>query len=157
MFQVATKTKGRHGGGLFNNQIFLAVGRSNSGVFYQLSQHVMVKMEKLWNGIRFRLKGLRKMLGPTVKRACIGIIGAYVLGAVPPYNLLLGGKCVACLIRSREIFDDFAKKYGGSCGVISGLSWCRVSARLQTTARPDLTFWMPNVKHSRAAIATISP
>jgi len=50
----------------------------------------------------------------------VGILDAYVLGAVPPYNLLLGGKAVACLIRSRDVFDDFRRAYGETVGVISG-------------------------------------
>ena len=50
----------------------------------------------------------------------VGLLDAYVLGAVPPYNLLLGGKAVACLIRSRDVFDDFAAKYSKAVGVISG-------------------------------------
>lgn len=49
----------------------------------------------------------------------VGILDAYVLGAVPPYNMLLVGKAVACLIRSKEVFSDFAKQYGKSVGVIS--------------------------------------
>ncbi|MBO7822132.1 Druantia anti-phage system protein DruA [Burkholderia pseudomallei] len=49
----------------------------------------------------------------------VNVMDAYVLGALPPYNMLLGGKLVACLIRSREIYDDFASVYGDSCGIIS--------------------------------------
>jgi len=49
----------------------------------------------------------------------VGILDAYVLGAVPPYNFLLGGKAVACLIRSRDVYDDFRRAYGKSVGVIS--------------------------------------
>ena len=49
----------------------------------------------------------------------VNIMDAYVLGAVPPYNSLLGGKLVACLLRSRELYDDFAKIYGGTTGIIS--------------------------------------
>jgi hypothetical protein len=49
----------------------------------------------------------------------VNIMDAYVLGAVPPYNTLLGGKLVACLVRSREIYDDFAKLYGKTTGIIS--------------------------------------
>jgi len=49
----------------------------------------------------------------------VNIMDAYVLGAVPPYNTLLGGKLVACLLRSREIYDDFAELYGGTTGIIS--------------------------------------
>lgn len=49
----------------------------------------------------------------------VNLMDAYVLGAIPPYNALLGGKLVACLLRSRDIYDDFAKTYGASTGIIS--------------------------------------
>lgn len=50
----------------------------------------------------------------------VHIMDAYVLGAVPPYNQLLGGKVVAALLRTREIYDDFLATYGAREGVISG-------------------------------------
>jgi hypothetical protein len=50
----------------------------------------------------------------------VNMMDAYVLGALPPYNMLLGGKLVACLIRSRQIYDDFASTYGNTTGIISG-------------------------------------
>lgn len=50
----------------------------------------------------------------------VNIMDAYVLGALPPYNALLGGKMVACLVRSREFYDAFAESYGGTTGIISG-------------------------------------
>ena len=49
----------------------------------------------------------------------VNVMDAYVLGAVPPYNALLGGKMVACLIRTREVYDDFRRTYGGTTGIIS--------------------------------------
>lgn len=49
----------------------------------------------------------------------VNIMDAYVLGALPPYNALLGGKMVACLVRSRDIYDDFSKAYGKTTGIIS--------------------------------------
>ncbi len=49
----------------------------------------------------------------------VNIMDAYVLGAIPPYNMLLGGKLVASLIRSRDIYDDFTRAYGGTTGIIS--------------------------------------
>ncbi len=49
----------------------------------------------------------------------VNIMDAYVLGALPPYNMLLGGKLVAALIRSRDVYDDFAKAYGNTTGIIS--------------------------------------
>jgi hypothetical protein len=50
----------------------------------------------------------------------VNLLDAYVLGAVPPYNMLLGGKAVACLVRSREVLKDFKKAYGSTVGIISG-------------------------------------
>ena len=49
----------------------------------------------------------------------VNIMDAYVLGALPPYNALLGGKLIACLIRSRDIYDDFTRAYGKTTGIIS--------------------------------------
>lgn len=49
----------------------------------------------------------------------VGLLDAYVLGAVPPYSFLLCGKAIACLIRSRDVYDDFRRAYGGSVGIIS--------------------------------------
>ena len=50
----------------------------------------------------------------------VNLMDAYVLGAVPPYNTLLGGKLVACLIRSKEVVSAFRDKYKDSVGIISG-------------------------------------
>lgn len=51
----------------------------------------------------------------------VNIMDAYVLGAVPPYNLLLGGKLVASLLRTKQVYRDFADQYGGTTGIISGV------------------------------------
>ena len=53
------------------------------------------------------------------KRRLVNILDAYVLGAVPPYNMLLGGKAVACMIRTREVYNDFRRTYGRTTGIIS--------------------------------------
>jgi hypothetical protein len=50
----------------------------------------------------------------------VNIMDAYVLGAVAPYNMLLGGKLIASLVRSRDIYKDFQNKYGNTEGIISG-------------------------------------
>jgi hypothetical protein len=63
-------------------------------------------------------------------------MSAYVLGAVPPYSMLLGGKLVACLVRSRKIRDDFARKYGESFGMI--LEKRRASALVLVTVTSAL-------------------
>ncbi|KPM17702.1 Druantia anti-phage system protein DruA [Citromicrobium sp. WPS32] len=50
----------------------------------------------------------------------VNIMDAYVLGALPPYNSLLGGKLIASLLRTRELYDEFAEAYGDTTGLISG-------------------------------------
>ncbi len=70
----------------------------------------------------FNLGVRDKFIGwDTADRAArlVNLMDAYVLGAVPPYSALLGGKLVACLLRSRDIYDDFASVYGSSTGIIS--------------------------------------
>lgn len=53
------------------------------------------------------------------KKRLVNLMDAYVLGAVPPYNLLLCGKMIACLIRTKEVRDCFSTKYTESKGIIS--------------------------------------
>ena len=54
--------------------------------------------------------------------ALVNLMDAYALGAVPPYNMLLGGKLIASLVRTQEVVDTFQAKYHESVGVISGQS-----------------------------------
>lgn len=49
----------------------------------------------------------------------VNVMDAYVLGALPPYNMLLGGKLVACLVRTQEVRDLFAERYTNTRGIIS--------------------------------------
>jgi hypothetical protein len=70
----------------------------------------------------FNLKARDDLIGWNVgdrAQRLVNMMDAYVLGAVPPYNQLLGGKLVACLVRSREVRDDFAAKYSDTRGIIS--------------------------------------
>ncbi|KRB96408.1 hypothetical protein ASE11_17720 [Hydrogenophaga sp. Root209] len=63
-----------------------------------------------------------KLVGWSVEdraKRLVNLLDAYVLGAVAPYNMLLTGKVVACLVRSREVFDDFKASYGSTVGIIS--------------------------------------
>ncbi len=46
------------------------------------------------------------------------IMDAYVLGAVPPYSFLLGGKLIALLVCSNEVRDAFREKYNGKKSLI---------------------------------------
>jgi hypothetical protein len=70
----------------------------------------------------FNLSVRDELIGWNLKkrtRRLVNIMDAYVLGAIPPYNALLCGKMVACLVRSRDVYNDFRKAYGGSVGIIS--------------------------------------
>jgi len=53
------------------------------------------------------------------KQCLVGMLDAFVLGSLPPYNRLLGGKLVASLIRSIEVRDTFRAKYHDTKGIIS--------------------------------------
>ena len=50
------------------------------------------------------------------------VMDAFILGAVPPYNRLLGGKLVATLIRTKEVAEQFRRRYTKARGLISGKS-----------------------------------
>lgn len=50
----------------------------------------------------------------------VNLMDAYVVGAVPPYADLLGGKLVASLIASQEVANKFEERYGNTAGLISG-------------------------------------
>jgi hypothetical protein len=54
------------------------------------------------------------------RKRLVHVLDAYVLGALPPYNVLLGGKLVAALVGTQEVRDTFAQKYSGVRGLISG-------------------------------------
>lgn len=49
----------------------------------------------------------------------VNLMDAHVVGAVPPYSALLGGKVTAALMTSCEVGDAFAAKYNESSGIIS--------------------------------------
>jgi len=53
------------------------------------------------------------------KQRLIHVMDAFVLGAVPPYSFLLGGKLVALLSTSVEVVQFFRNKYGQKKGIIS--------------------------------------
>lgn len=70
----------------------------------------------------FNLKVRDDTIGWTAKdrkARLVNALDAYVLGAVPPYSHLLGGKLVASLLRTREIRDAFKFRYSETRGIIS--------------------------------------
>jgi len=71
----------------------------------------------------FNLRARDEWIGWTVhdrRSRLVNVMDAYVVGAVPPYAQLLGGKLVASLIGSAEVGEAFAARYGASTGIISG-------------------------------------
>lgn len=53
------------------------------------------------------------------KKRLVNVMDAYVLGAIPPYNYLLGGKLIASLICSKEVLSIFRARYKKTRGIIS--------------------------------------
>jgi len=47
----------------------------------------------------------------TKKKRLYHVMDAFILGAVPPYSMLLGGKLIALLALSQEVRDCFRRKY----------------------------------------------
>jgi hypothetical protein len=71
----------------------------------------------------FNLSARDKWIGWTSedrKDRLIHMMDAYVVGAVPPYSQLIGGKLVAALMGSREVKKVYESKYLGRQAVISG-------------------------------------
>ena len=62
------------------------------------------------------------------------ILDAYVLGAVPPYSDLLGGKLVAMLATSNEVRTAFERKYHAKAALISGAKGDTRIAMITTTS-----------------------
>ncbi len=71
----------------------------------------------------FNLSARDKWIGWTFedrKDRLIHIMDAYVVGSVPPYSQLIGGKLVAALMGSKEVKEVYDRKYLGRQAVISG-------------------------------------
>lgn len=62
------------------------------------------------------------------------VMDAFILGAVPPYNDLLGGKLVALLMTSNEVRSAFRRKYTGREGLISEETFSGDLAMLTTAS-----------------------
>lgn len=70
----------------------------------------------------FNLSARDKWIGWTFedrKSRLIHVLDAYVVGAVPPYSQLIGGKLVAALMASEEVQKAYERKYIGLQSVIS--------------------------------------
>jgi len=71
----------------------------------------------------FNLSARDKWVGWTFedrKDRLIHIMDAYVVGSVPPYSQLIGGKLIAALMGSKEVKEVYERKYLGRQAIISG-------------------------------------
>ena len=62
------------------------------------------------------------------------VLDAYVLGSVPPYSHLLGGKLIAMLAVSHDVRTTFEKKYATQTSLISGFNGDARVALITTTS-----------------------
>lgn len=53
------------------------------------------------------------------RQRLVDVMDAHIVGAVPPYSFLLGGKITAALMTSQEVCTAFATKYNQQSGIIS--------------------------------------
>lgn len=71
----------------------------------------------------FNLRVRDEWIGWTLdqrRRRLVSVMDGYVVGAVPPYNMLLAGKLVTSLIASRDVAEVFEHRYQHTEGRISG-------------------------------------
>ena len=60
--------------------------------------------------------------GEDRKERLIHVMDAYIVGSVPPYSQLIGGKLVAALMGSAEVLQTYERKYLNQTSVISGIA-----------------------------------
>jgi hypothetical protein len=68
------------------------------------------------------------------KRRLRNVMEAFILGSVPPYSMLLGGKLVAMLCGSDEVRRAFQRKYGKGESLINNASADGRLAMIATTS-----------------------
>jgi hypothetical protein len=71
----------------------------------------------------FNLGARDRLIGWTAQERgsrLVHMLDGYVVGAVPPFNKILGGKLIASLMRTQEVVSAFRSRYGASEGIISG-------------------------------------
>lgn len=70
----------------------------------------------------FNLSARDNWVGWTHEDRCdrlVHVMDAYVVGAVPPYSQVIGGKLVAALMASKEVKEAYERRYLGRRAVIS--------------------------------------
>ena len=111
-------------------------GRRMRFLVWDDSNHKLIGLIALGDPV-FNLKARDDLIGWTSedrRQRLVNVMDAYVLGAIPPYNQLLGGKLTASLIRTREVVDQFALKYSHRAGLISNQDKAASLAMVTTTS-----------------------
>ena len=92
---------------------FLVIDRSNEkliGIFALGDPVFNLRVRDDWIGWNVEQR----------KTNLVNVMDGYVVGAVPPYSEILGGKLITSLIGSAEVARAFRRRYSKSEGVISG-------------------------------------
>ena len=64
------------------------------------------------------------------KKRIYNVMDAFILGSVPPYNIILGGKLIAMIAASNEVRSEVEKKYAGKKEKDSTLALITTSSAL---------------------------
>jgi hypothetical protein len=62
------------------------------------------------------------------------LLDGFIIGSVPPYSFVLGGKLVASLVTSKKVYNDFRRKYFNTKALISGNIFKKNIAAITTTS-----------------------
>lgn len=68
------------------------------------------------------------------RKRLVHVLDAYVVGAVPPYAQLIGGKLIAALMTSQEVMNAYEQKYLGRTSVIAHVRHSAKLVLLTTTS-----------------------
>ncbi len=110
-------------------------GRRQRFLVIDEGNNKLIGLIGLCDGI-FSLSARDQWIGWTKERrrvALRNVIHAHVLGAVPPYSHLLGGKLVAMLATSADIREAFSARYSERTAIVSGRSHDGALALMTTT------------------------
>lgn len=77
------------------------------------------------------------------------VVDAFVLGAVPPYSFLIGGKLIALLATSNEVRETFKDKYKGRKSVIRGRKNAGEIALVTTTSALERSSLYNRLKYKK--------
>ena len=111
-------------------------GRRLRYIVWDRSNHKMIGIIGLADPI-FAMKDRDNAIGWNKRQRSVrlrSVMDAFVLGSVPPYSLILGGKLVAGLVASTEIQDSFSRKYNGSISLINRREFDGQLAAITTTS-----------------------